>query len=112
MYMMADHSCGTIPTAVITESIEKTTSSSRIWMSTAASETVPAPPPCPSSPSSRSWISKVAFPTKNRPPIIRMMPLPVISVWKIEKSGVLRVMIHEIEKSSRMREISASASPP
>ena len=57
-----------MPTAVMTESSEKTMSRSAIWTSTDANEAATLPPPCSSSPSSRPWISCVLLPSRNRPP--------------------------------------------
>ena len=50
------NSSSTMPTAVITESSEKTTSSTRIWAMTAPNETALPDLAC-SSPSRCSWIS-------------------------------------------------------
>ena len=51
------HSSSTMPTAVMTESSEKTMSSSMIWMMTLANDAATRLDACPSSPSSFSWIS-------------------------------------------------------
>ena len=51
------HSSSTMPTAVMTESSEKTMSSSMIWTITLANDAATRPDACPSSPSSLSWIS-------------------------------------------------------
>ena len=61
-----------MPTAVSTESSEKTMSSSTIWRRTARIDAVAPDVACPSSPSSDSWISVMAFQIRNRPPTIRM----------------------------------------
>ena len=57
-----------MPTAVITESSENTMSSNMIWTITDANDGATRADPCPSSPSSRSWISSVALPSRNSPP--------------------------------------------
>ena len=49
-----------------------------------------APAPWPSSPSSRSWISSVALPSRNRPPPIRMRSRPEMSLAERRvKSGAV-----------------------
>ncbi len=54
-------SCSAMPTAVITESSEKTMSSTAIWAETAPNEALTLASPSPSSPSSLLWISCVAL---------------------------------------------------
>ncbi len=61
-----------MPTAVRTESSENTMSSSTIWIRTDRMDAEPPDVACPSSPSSDSWISVVAFQIRNRPPPIRI----------------------------------------
>ena len=89
-----------MPTAVITESSEKTMSSSMIWTMTAANDGAARAEPCPSSPSSRSWISIVALPSRNSPPPIRMRSRPEMSWPKTVKSGAVSRMIQAIDSSS------------
>ena len=98
-----------MPTAVMTESSENTMSSSPIWTIVAANVAVPAPDAWPSSPSSISWISKVALASRNRPPTIRTRSRPEMSLPKIVKSGAVSPTMIESENSSAIRMISASA---
>ena len=57
-----------MPTAVITESSEKTMSSSMIWIDHAPERRAPhGPTPSPSSPSSFSWISCVLLAEQEEP---------------------------------------------
>ena len=74
------HSSSTMPTAVITESSEKTMSSSMIWMITLANDAATRLEAWPSSPSSFSWISCVLLASRNRPPRIRIRSRPEMSV--------------------------------
>ena len=58
-----------MPTAVITESSEKTMSSSAIWTMTQRTTAAPSPAAVRLVPaSSLSWISRVALAMRNRPP--------------------------------------------
>ena len=97
------HSSSAMPTAVMTESREKTMSSSMICPMTAANDGATLAETCPSSPSSLSWISCVALASRNRPPPSRMRSRPEISCPSTVKSGAVRRTIHASENSSRMR---------
>src|SRR5512134_202367 len=99
-----------IPTAVITESSENTMSSITIWPITAANVARPRGLACPCSPSSLSWISKVLFAIRNRPPTMRMRSRPEIGWPSTAKSGAVSRMIHVSDSSRPMRISIASAS--
>src|SRR5262245_45080698 len=104
-------SLSVMPTAVITESSENTMSSKRIWMRTPLNEGLTRAEACPSSPSSFPWISCVLLPSRNTPPTRRMRSRPEISCPSTVKSGAVRRMIQDSEKSSAIRSSMASPSP-
>ena len=100
-----------MPTAVITESSEKTRSSIKICVMTLAKLATALPLPCSDAPSSLWWISCVLLPMRNAPPRIRMRSRPEISSLKTVKSGATRLITHVSESSSTIRPNIASASP-
>jgi hypothetical protein len=100
-----------MPTAVITESKEKTASSRRIWMITLAKVGATWAEECPSSPSNFWWVSWVLLAMRNSPADQKDEVAPEISCAKTVKSGAVRPMTQEIEKSSTMRITIASVSP-
>ena len=101
-----------IPTAVITESSEKTMSSSKIWTSTSMNAPRAAPAAVSSWPaSSLSWISQVALAIRKRPPPSRIRSRPETPRPSTEKSGAVSPMIQVIASSRPMRMPSASESP-
>src|SRR5882762_10306 len=90
MAVIITHRSLAIPTAVITESSEKTTSRTRICASTAETAGAPGPfEPSPASgPSSFACISCADLPTRNRPPAIRIRSRPdLVSKHREERSG-------------------------
>ena len=105
--------CCTMPTAVITESSEKTMSSAMIWASTAPYDAATRADFSPSGPSSRPWISCVLFATRKSPPTISTRSRPLISapVSGTAKSGFVRPMIQESDSRSRIRMIIARPRP-
>ncbi len=100
-----------MPTAVITESSEKTMSSSMIWKMTAPNDGATRADRSPSTPSSFSWISRVALASRNRPPPSRIRSRPEMSRPNTEKSGSVSRTIHASENSSRMRMTMAAMRP-
>jgi hypothetical protein len=66
----------TMPTSVMTESSEKTTSRRTICTKTLPKVALTRALLCPSSPSRFSYISKVLLPSKNRPPLTRIRSRP------------------------------------
>ena len=78
-----------MPMAVITESSEKTMSSSMIWTITAANDAPGAARPA-ASPSSFSWISNVALASRNSPPPSRIRSRPEIAWPAHVNSGAVR----------------------
>ena len=100
-----------MPMAVMTESREKTISSSAIWMMMAPNEAVPRVSPWCSSPSSFSWISKVALIRRKRPPARRMRSRPEMVCDSMAKRGVVSVINHERDISKSNRVIMATANP-
>ena len=93
-----------IPTAVMTESSENTTSISATCTSTEPKLAVPAASwACASEPSSLSWISQVAFPIRNRPPPRRIRSRPETTREKTSKSGCVSPTIQLMAKSSPIR---------
>ena len=74
------HSSSTIPTAVMTESSEKTMSSSMIWTMTLANDAATRSERVPFLAFEPSWISYVLLPSRNRPPPIRIRSRPEIVV--------------------------------
>src|SRR6267142_405738 len=97
MAVTITHRSRAIPTAVITESSEKTTSRTRICASTAAiaGAAVPFVPSSASGPSSLACISCADLPTRNRPPAIRIRSRPEISFPRTEKSGAVSPISQE-----------------
>ena len=97
----------TMPTAVRTESSEKTMSSRTICTSTPRQRRARgsrAGVRGPVSPSSDSWISVVAFQSRKRPPPMRIRSRHENSLTgDRERAAAVRPMIHEIVSSSRMR---------
>lgn len=72
----------TMPTAVITESKEKTASSRRIWMITVAKVGATWAEECPSSPSNFWWVSWVLLAMRNSPADQKDEVAPEISCAK------------------------------
>jgi hypothetical protein len=105
------HNSSTMPIAVMTESSEKTMSSSMICTITLMNDAATRPEACPSSPSSLSWISKVLLPSRNNPPPIRIRSRPETACPSAVKSGVVRRAIQAIENSSSTRVSIAPSSP-
>jgi hypothetical protein len=100
-----------MPTAVITESSEKTTSRSRIWTRTAENEAATRELASPSSPSSFSWISRVALVSRKRPPTSRIRSRPEMPLPNTENRGDVSRAIQAREASRPMRMNMASPSP-
>ena len=103
-----------MPTAVMTESSEKTMSMTAICTSTLANAAfVPAAPPAAGSPgpSSDSWISFTLFHNRNRPPPMRMTSRPEMAWSNTVTRGAVRPMIHTRENRSAMRVPIARSSP-
>src|SRR5512133_3927912 len=101
-----------IPTAVMTESSEKTMSSSPIWTTTdqnALALTGFASAACCTS--SLSWISTVAFPTRKSPPESRMRSRPETPWPRNEKSSRVSPITHVMAKRSPSRVTRATTSP-
>ena len=105
------HRVWAMPTAVITESSEKTRSSSRIWTMTPPNEAATRAGPCRSPPSRLSWISQVAFASRNRPPPIRTRSRPETSWPSTLNSGLVSEMTQLIPSSRPMRMNIASERP-
>ena len=107
--------CFTMPTAVMTESSEKTMSMSRIWMMTLTKVGARRLVTEPSSPSSFSWISFVLLAMRNNPPRRRIKSLPDTARSQLKmracQKGLSSETNHASEHSSRMRVMSASARP-
>src|SRR5918997_1886146 len=100
-----------MPTAVITESSEKTMSRRMIWIRTLANVAFTLALECPSSPSRFSWISKVLLPSRKSPPLIRITSRPEISCPRTVNSGAVSPMTQLKESSKRIRMRSAMPSP-
>ena len=100
-----------MPTAVITESSEKTMSSTMICRITALNDGATRADRSPSTPSSFSWISRVALASRNRPPPSRMRSRPDTPRPSTLNSGSVRRTIHASENSSRMRITIAATRP-
>src|SRR5882672_6768639 len=100
-----------IPTAVITESSENTMSSRTICPTTAPNEARARVPARSASPSSPSWISRVLFAIRKRPPATRIRSRPENGWPSTWNSGAVRRMIHASAASSAMRVTIAPARP-
>src|SRR3954466_2579229 len=102
-----------IPTAVITESSEKTMSRTRICASTvpAAAGAALFDESCDSFPSSLACISCAAFATRNRPPPMRIRSRPENSFPDTVKRGAVSCISHDSVKSRPIRIPSARAMP-
>jgi hypothetical protein len=100
-----------MPTAVITESSENTISSSRIWMMMPTNDAAALALPCPSSPSSFSWISCVLLAIRKRPPTSRITSRPEISLPSTTNHGVVSPITQVIDHSSARRMNIASDRP-
>src|SRR5512139_2570455 len=99
------------PTAVMTESSEKIMSMIAIWAIVAANPAKAAAVRSSPAPSRLSWISTVLFQSRNKPPPIRMMSRPEISVPGRANSGVVSRITQVMDSSSRMRVTMAKPSP-
>jgi hypothetical protein len=102
-----------MPTAVITESSEKTMSRKAIWAMTAQNAAPPRGGAAsgPWATSSLSWISKVALAMRKSPPPRRMRSRPVNPLPNTPKSGRVSPMSQLIAKRSASRVPSAAARP-
>jgi len=100
-----------MPTAVMTESREKMMSSSRICTITEAIDAATRALAPPSSPSRRSWISRVDLKSRNRPPARRIRSRPEIPLPSTVKSGDVSFTIQASEASRPMRMNMASPNP-
>ena len=103
--------CCTRPTAVMTESREKTMSMRATWISTApklAACTAFGPS---SAPSRLLWISRVAFASRNAPPPMRMTSRQETSCPRTATMGAVRLISQVSESRSAIRLPMASPRP-
>lgn len=101
-----------MPTAVITESSEKTASSTTICATTGQKRAPLRGPCCSSSlPSSRSFSSMVALNSRNIPPTSMIRSRPLKGCSATMNIGLVSVASHEMEASSARRMTSASNRP-
>src|SRR6266446_4128614 len=100
-----------IPTAVMTESSEKTMSSRTIWPTTPANDARAPRAPWPASPSSPAWISRVLLASRNRPPAMRIRSRPENGCPSRLNHGAVSRMIHASAASNAIRVSMAPARP-
>ena len=100
------------PTAVSTESSEKTMSTRPIWIATASRLVRSCTSPCPcSAPSSAPWISLTLLMRRNTPPANRIRSRPEISSPSTVNQGAVSPISQVSENRSPIRVTIAKASP-